>query len=255
MKHHNPYTADYYNWQIISSLSSAKEVVPLIVKLVKPKSVVDIGCGLGTWLYVFNKEGIKDILGIDGKYIDIKTLLISKNKFLAFDLSKQFKVNRLFDLVISLEVAEHISPEGANNYIDTLTRLGPVIIFSAAIPFQSGKSHINLQWPEYWEKKFKKRGYVLIDCIRNKIWYNNKVDWWYAQNMFVYVRKYLLKNYPLLEKEYNNKRHNIVSIVHPRCYLKEINEEINKCPKSIKSLSIRLLKRVVEKIKEFTEWS
>lgn len=245
MSKRTAYTQDYFKLQGKSSLLSAEEIVPLILKFIKPKSVVDVGCGTGAWLCVFQKYGIKDIFGIDGEYIDAKMLLIPDNKFLGIDLSRSLKLNRLFDVVISLEVAEHISPQKANTFIGSLTRLGPVIIFSAAIPSQSGEGHVNEQWPSYWENKFKRRGYVLIDCIRDKIWQNDKVEWWYAQNMFVYVRKSLLKNYSKLEKEYNYQNNSLISIVHPKCYL----NIVNNYPKSIKSLSTRLVKRIFDKIR------
>ena len=240
-----PYTQDYFKLQGKSSLLSAEEIVPIILKLIKPKSVVDVGCGVGAWLSVFQKNGIKDIFGVDGEYINTKMLLMPKNKFLGFDLSQSLHINRLFDLVISLEVAEHIPAQKANNFVDSLTRLGPVIIFSAAIPSQSGEGHVNEQWPLYWEDKFKRRGYVQIDCIRNKIWQNDKVDWWYAQNMFVYVRYNQLKNYSKLKKEYNYRNTGAVPIVHPKCYL----NIVNNYPKSIRALSTRLVKRVLEKIR------
>lgn len=245
MRQHTTYTQDYFKLQGKSSLLSAEEIVPLILKMMKLKSVVDVGCGVGAWLSVFQKNGIKDVFGIDGQYIDAKMLLIPDNKFLGLDLSKSLKLNRLFDLVISLEVAEHISPKKANTFINSLTRLGPVIIFSAAIPSQSGEGHVNEQWPSYWEDKFKRRGYVVIDCIRNKIWQNDKVDWWYAQNMFVYIRKSLLKNYSKLEKEYNYQNSSVIPIVHPKCYL----NIVTNYPKSIKSLLTRLVKRIFDKIR------
>ena len=244
MKQRIPYTQDYFKLQGKSSLLSAEEIIPIILKMVKPKSVVDVGCGVGAWLSVFQKNGIKDIFGIDGEYVDVKMLLIPENKFLGFDLSRSLQINSIFDLVISLEVAEHIAPQKANTFVESLTRLGPVIIFSAAIPSQSGEGHVNEQWPVYWEGKFKRRGYVQIDCIRNKIWQNDKVDWWYAQNTFVYVRKSRLKNYSKLEKVYKSRNGSIVSIVHPKCYL----NIVNNYPKSIRSLSKRLFKRIFEKI-------
>jgi ribosomal protein L11 methylase PrmA len=49
----------------------------LVSDLIQPKSVVDVGCGLGTWLTAFNKEGVEDILGIDGEYVDRRMLKIS----------------------------------------------------------------------------------------------------------------------------------------------------------------------------------
>jgi len=244
MKQDKPYTVDYFKLQSKSSLSSAKVIVPLIIKLVKPKSVIDVGCGVGAWLNVFQKNGIKDILGIDGRYVDLKMLLVRQDKFMGFDLSKLLKLNREFDLAISLEVAEHLPPDRANILINSLTRLAPVIVFSAAIPSQTGIGHLNEQWPEYWRNKFIKKGYLLIDCLRYKIWNNNNVDWWYAQNLFVYIRRNLLHNYPELDKEYKNRKNQSVSLVHPKCYL----NIVNNYPRSIKSLSERLVKRVVAKI-------
>ena len=89
------------------SLKSAKHIVPLVLKLVQPKSVVDVGCGTGEFLYVFRKFGIKNILGIDGAWVDKRKLCIPENCFLSANLEKPLKINRKFDLVISLEVAEH----------------------------------------------------------------------------------------------------------------------------------------------------
>ena len=77
---------------------SAHRIVPLIIGLVRPTSVIDVGCGTGTWLGAFTD-----------RYAD--------------------------------------------NYINSLTRLAPVILFSAAIPFQGGSGHVNEQWPEYWVAK------------------------------------------------------------------------------------------------------
>ena len=56
----------------------------------------------------------------------------------------------MFDLVVSLEVAEHLPKECADIFVDSLVRLGPIILFSAAIPQAGGTCHINEQWPEYW---------------------------------------------------------------------------------------------------------
>lgn len=104
-----------------------------------------------------------------------KKLEIPEERFLSFELNNPFRIDRQFDLVISLEVAEHLPKECAATFVDSLTRLGPVILFSAAIPFQGGTDHINEQWLDYWAKYFQEKGYVAIDCIRKRIWQNDKV--------------------------------------------------------------------------------
>lgn len=91
---------------------------------------------VGTWLSVFREKGVKDIVGIDGDYVDQNMLHIPEGAFIALDLTQPIKLNREFDLVVSLEVAEHLPIECAETFVETLTSLGAVILFSAAIPFQ-----------------------------------------------------------------------------------------------------------------------
>lgn len=203
------------------SYNSASEVVPIVMGLLKPKSVVDVGCGIGSWLSVFREYGIEDILGIDGEYVDSKMLMIPSDKFKHYDLKFPISVSRKFDLVISLEVAEHIPEEYAEIFINSLTELGHVILFSAAIPYQGGTNHINEQWPDYWVELFKKKNYCVIDCIRSKIWNNDNVEYWYIQNMLLFIRQDCLKNYPLLIKDYENTCIDKLVIVHPILYLKK----------------------------------
>jgi hypothetical protein len=123
-----------------------------------------------------------------------------------------------FDLVLSLDVAEHIPPQCAETFVNSLINLGPIIVFSAAIPFQGGVNHVNEQWPEYWAKKFQERGYIAIDCIRKKIWKSEKVEWWYAQNILVFARNDCLEDHPALKQEFENTFSSQLSIVHPYLY-------------------------------------
>jgi SAM-dependent methyltransferase len=213
------YSKDFFCEQKKGSLKSAKEVVPLVIDLIKPKSVIDVGCGIGAWLSVFREYGISDIFGIDGEWVDKSLLLIPEDKFLVFDLKKPLQINRKFDLVISLEVAEHLPKEFAETFIDSLAKLGDVILFSAAIPFQGGTHHLNEQWPDYWAEKFFKRGFFVVDCIRKKIWKNENVDFWYAQNILLFVKKEYLSKNSHLEKEFKNTNLDQLSIVHPKMYL------------------------------------
>ena len=152
------------------------------MKLVPAKSVVDVGCGLGTWLAVFREQGATATLGIDGEWIDRNHLEIPSESFMAFDLTQPLRLDRRFDLVVSLEVAEHLPPEAAETFVDSLTRLGSTILFSAAIPSQGGTHHVNEQWPEYWAHLFEKRGFRVVDAIRRRVWENGAVATWYAQN-------------------------------------------------------------------------
>lgn len=207
------------------SVKSAREILPLILEFINPESVVDVGCGVGSWLLVFKELGINDIVGLDGDWVDEEVLLIPKENFSNIDLRKPSKIDKKFDLSISLEVAEHLPEDKADNFINFLIELAPVVLFSAAIPLQGGENHVNEQWPEYWIKKFNKRNYIAIDCIRSKIWNNSNVEPFYAQNIFLFVKEdYFKKN--LIDKLGINKKFPF-SIVHPNIYLHKLrNQEL-----------------------------
>src|SRR5205823_14322324 len=130
--------------------SSAREVVPLILQLMPVISVCDVGCGDGTWLRVFRDEGVTDVVGIDGEYMTKDLLQVPLANFQPMYLRQQISVQRSFDLAISLEVAEHLPESRATTFIKDLTRLAPVVLFSAAIPGQGGRDHVNEQWQTYW---------------------------------------------------------------------------------------------------------
>ncbi|MCX6278091.1 MAG: methyltransferase domain-containing protein [Bacteroidetes bacterium] len=173
----------------IHNTRAAEEIVPVLMEWFHPNSVVDVGCGLGTWLNVFKLNGAKEILGIDGNHLDTTLLAINRNEVLLTDLEEEFGISRKFDLAISLEVAEHISSASADRFIESLTKLSDIIIFSAAIPNQGGQNHLNEQWIGYWESKFAEHDYVFTDEIRPLFWNNENVDWWYKQNMVIAIKK------------------------------------------------------------------
>jgi SAM-dependent methyltransferase len=218
-KAHSPYTADFYDDQREMSYSSAEVVVPRLLSLAQVRSAVDIGCGLGTWLKVLMAHGVSDVIGIDGDYVDRATIHIPADKFLARDIRQPLKLGRRFDLALSLEVAEHLPADCAEIFIESLTSLAPIVLFSAAIPFQGGTSHINEQWPEYWADIFRKHGFVPLDCIRRQIWNDARVEWWYAQNILVYANEEGLRKYQRLALHLENVAEQQLSVVHPSMYL------------------------------------
>jgi SAM-dependent methyltransferase len=194
---------------------SARHIVPIVLTYIEPRSVIDIGCGTGTWLSVFEEYGISDVLGIDGDFVPKELLEIPTARYVAFDLAQPFHCARRFDLVISLEVAEHLPSDCAASFVDSLVRLGPAVLFSAAIPGQGGTHHINEQWQDYWAALFRQYDYVAMDCVRSKVWDNSEVAWWYSQNTLLYCeRNYVMKRFPLfLELESTPKLP--LRIVHP----------------------------------------
>src|SRR5215218_5093516 len=144
------YSREYYERMGEDSRSSAQVIVPLILERVRPlNSVVDVGCGTGEWLEVFSKHQVEHVYGVDGAWIQPETLRFPSEHFFIRDLERPLSMGRRFDLVVSLEVAEHLASGCSETFVRSLTNLGDVILFSAAIPGQAGTNHINLRWQGY----------------------------------------------------------------------------------------------------------
>jgi SAM-dependent methyltransferase len=213
-----PYDEAFYEDLRAGVVRSAEVVVPLALELIPARSVVDVGCGEGAWLAAFQKFGAEEVLGLDGEYVDRTALFIPRECFQPADLSRPFTLGRAFDLAVSLEVAEHLAPDSAPVFIESLARLAPAVLFSAAIPFQGGVHHVNEQWPEYWVRLFEAHGFVPIDAIRKRVWQDERVDWWYAQNTLLFVRPEIVTRLPLLKAEFDQTNLNQLRLVHPRNY-------------------------------------
>lgn len=219
MKEAQVYTKKFFQTNLPESKLSAMAVIPLVLELYRPISVVDVGCGLGGWLAVFQASGVEDILGIDGDYVDKKMLDIPPEHFRAIDLGRPFTLDRTYSLAVSLEVAEHLAPECANDFVVSLTRLAPVILFSAAIPLQSGANHLNEQWPDYWVQKFRARGFLPVDAIRKKIWGRGDIPIWYRQNILLFCTEQILASNDVLNEAFRTTNQDMLSIVHPQQFL------------------------------------
>lgn len=170
-------------------------LAPLIVTL--PRSVVDIGCGSGTWAAAFaDRFAPAEVLGIDGAYVDRASLMIDPADFRARDLSRPLAAERRFGLAISLEVAEHLPPASGPDLIRTLVAHADHVLFSAAIPGQGGEFHVNERPLEYWRALFAAEGYVAVDCIRPALHRDRRVEPWYRYNAVLYVRESRLAELP-----------------------------------------------------------
>jgi len=217
-KHRN-YNESFYESQMSASLSSAKIYSEYLYQLIKIDSVVDFGCGRGTWLHAFGLLGVKNLIGYDGFWNSQEKMIDSEIKFIGSNLNEFIDSNCRYDLAISLEVAEHLKPESADIFIDSLTNVSDTILFGAAYPGQGGTDHLNEQLQSYWAEKFLSRDYMPFDVFRPKFWGCDDIEYWYRQNTFIYIKKYSLAYSNFLNKGFSP----IVSIdfmncVHPEAY-------------------------------------
>ena len=181
------YSTDFYDYIDAGSRKSAEVVSGLILGEMKVESLLDVGSGHGAWAAVWMKAGVADVVAVDGDYVARDQLAIPSERFFAHDLSTSLDLERRFDLVQSLEVAEHLPAERAAGFVDNLARHGDVILFSAAVPHQGGEHHVNEQPPEYWRRLFAERGYEVFDWLRPRLAGRREVKPWYRFNSYIYA--------------------------------------------------------------------
>jgi hypothetical protein len=171
------------------SRRSAEAVVPLLIDLFSPSSVVDIGGGGGVWAATFLANNLADVVAIDGPWVPPPARCVPPDRFLEHDLSLPLALTRTFDLALCLEAAEHLPASAAPELVRGLTEAAPVVAFSAALPGQGGDGHINEQPASYWARLFAGRNYVCFSDIRRRIWNDEAVEVWYRQNLLCFVRQ------------------------------------------------------------------
>ncbi len=213
------YTNSYYVAEARSAISSARHVVPIVMDLVAPRSVVDLGCGVGGWLSAFAEYGVEDYLGLDGAWVKPEMLRIDVSRFQPADLRRPVRSDRIWDLALSLEVIEHIPKRHAAEFVSSLTGLSKTVLLSAAIPRQGGNGHVNEQWPSWWAALFAEHGYVPVDALRHRIWKMEQVTFWYRQNMLFFVAEEHLATLPKLAAERTLTRPDMLDLVHPRMFM------------------------------------
>jgi SAM-dependent methyltransferase len=183
------YADSFYDWQKDGSYKSGCRYAELLAPIHKPRTVVDVGCGHGTWLKAFKQAGAEKVVGFDGPWNSQEKMVDQSIKFHGIDLNfpKNLAGER-FELAMSLEVAEHLEETSSSRFVAFLTELSDVVLFSAAFSGQGGINHINEQPHSYWAEKFVARGYTPFDLFRPVVWGEPGIEVWYKQNTFLYVR-------------------------------------------------------------------
>lgn len=235
----NIYDEKFYKGQMGSSFRSAKFILEYLFNIYRPTSIIDFGCGAGTWLraaYELNNSQGKYV-GLDGDWGSKDQLMPNYIDFRKIDFSNNYTVEERFDMAMSLEVAEHIPETLAEPFVSKLTDASDIVLFSAAIPGQGGVNHINEQYQSYWNRLFKKSGYECFDIIRPAFWSDDRVGVAYRQNTLIYVDPTSPK-YELFSR-LNKANEEMLDLVHPIV--------LERCTNRVFS-NIFLLKRLIKNI-------
>lgn len=218
------YSDEFYRSLDATSEISARKILPLLFELAPVESVVDVGCGDGAWLAAALDCGARDILGLEGPWIEEARLKLPPERLRRVRLDRPFGIERRFDLAMSLEVAEHLPAERAAGFIEELARLAPLVLFSAAVPGQGGVHHLNEQWPGYWARLFLERGYRAIDGLRQRVWDDPAVAFWYKQNLLLFADPNALDAYPKLAEAARSSAAEPAALVHPDLYRRTLRQ-------------------------------
>ncbi|MBU1236112.1 MAG: class I SAM-dependent methyltransferase [Gammaproteobacteria bacterium] len=214
------YGDDFYKKRLSKTNEAANLILDHVLKIIpEPHSAVDLGCGIGAWLAALRNKGVDRLVGIDGPWVNQSYLAIDASEFRQMDFSRPLSIDGRFDLAISLEVAEHLPKDAADQFVRNLVGLADFILFSAAPPLQGGTHHINEQPIGYWLDKFKSHGFIGIDCVRPYFWNERRIGAWYRQNTIL-----LAKESRVPELKLPTSSPEPASYLHPEIYLVKLQE-------------------------------
>ena len=156
-----------------------------IKEVLAPSSVLDAGCGPGTYVYA-----MRDI-GVNAVGLDTDDRVIGKPHLTQKSLMDM--TDEKADVVVCLEVAEHIPEEFNDKIVEKIVgAVGKSLIFTAAIPGQGGVGHINCRPRQFWLEKFTAAGLKHdIDMEEHILTYarGGYHMGWFTQNLLYFVKE------------------------------------------------------------------
>lgn len=180
-----PTRCDFDNISL-EELPFAKNLATWIGKNFKNKKVRDMGCGPGIYVQAI-KEHVEDVKGYD---IDERIKNIPN-----LELKNLFEIDDPADLVICLEVAEHIETKFNKDIVESMyknIKQGGTLIWTAAFPGQGGDGHINCQTRDFWLKQFTDRGLIynheVTESLKEYIKQGSYMGW-FLINLIVLNKK------------------------------------------------------------------
>ncbi len=189
--HDRVYGSDYYESVVEGpAVRSAATIANSILNEFEATRIIDVGCGTGALLEALRDRGC-EVFGLEYSEAALKCCRSRRLSVAKFDLETDlFNDNQTYDVTVSMEVAEHLPEMAADRYVDLLTRLSEVIIFTAAPPGQGGTDHVNEQPPSYWISKFQERGFKHAEELSQR-WRESweavgEVEGWYKKNLMIF---------------------------------------------------------------------
>lgn len=158
LSHDTVYGSDYYvDRDKEATVADAEQFAKAVLNKYSPDNVLELGCGTGTLLYPYRERGI-NVHGVDLSETARETSELSDSEFEIHDLTQPYSPDRVYDIVLCVEVLEHIPEDAAETVVESICTAGDVAVVTAAPPGQGGTHHVNEQPDEYWIEKFTQHG-------------------------------------------------------------------------------------------------
>lgn len=131
-----------------------------VVQQFSPKTALDAGCAIGMLVETLRNYGV------DTEGFDISEYAVSQapeylKPYIKIDnILNPDASNKHYDLVICIEVLEHLTEAEADTAIANIARWGDTVLFSSSPEDFSETTHINVQKPGYWIEKFAQHGLI-----------------------------------------------------------------------------------------------
>ena len=153
------------------------------------RSFLDLGCGVGSWSAALEQKGINHFVMVDHPALQKEALLVrQKDIFQPVNLDTDLPAPGRYDLALCIEVLEHFTAERALEIFHFLSSQSDLVLFSAAVPGQHGKGHINCRRHAYWHQQFAAQGFDYYDGFKPQLFGMEDVHYWIQQNLFLYYR-------------------------------------------------------------------
>jgi GT2 family glycosyltransferase/SAM-dependent methyltransferase len=140
-------------------LSVNNMIAGRIVNELRPRTVLDAGCAMGFLVEALRQRGVQ-AWGIDISRYAVQQVNPDIQPFCQVSsILEPFPLPR-FDLIVCVEVLEHLPPEKVLQAVENLTRYADDILLSST-PFDFKEpTHLNIQPPEYWTNLFYRCGFI-----------------------------------------------------------------------------------------------
>ena len=123
----------------------------------QPGRVLDAGCALGLLVETLRERGV-EAFGVDLSTYAIEHVHESVKPF-CWHGSITDPIDQRYDLIVSIEVVEHMPPREAERAIENLCATTGRVLFSSSPLDYREPTHINVHPTEYWSEQFARWGF------------------------------------------------------------------------------------------------